>query len=133
MARPEKPIDWDLVDELLMAGCEGTEIAPHFDMHYNTFYLRVQEEHGVGFSEYRAQKRSHGIACIRRKQFQKALDGDNTLLIWLGKTYVGQRESDNAPTIDAQTAANVKALLDQIAQQQALAKACTNNNTDCKS
>ena len=99
MCRPEKKIDWDRVDKLLMAGCEGVEIAPHFDMHVNTFYLKVQEEHNVGFSEYSLIKKEHGDSLLRDKQYQKALkgEGDNVQLIWLGKQRLGQKEHFEDP------------------------------------
>ena len=99
MARPEKPIDWKLVDRLLMSDCKGTEIAPHFDMHVNTFYLKVQEEHNVGFSEYSLIKKEHGDSLLRDKQYQKALkgEGDNVQLIWLGKQRLGQKEHFEDP------------------------------------
>lgn len=93
MSRPEKKIDWKKVDELLMAGCHGTEIAPHFNMHYNTFYLKVQEEFQIGFSEYSAIKKQQGDSLIKEKQFEKAINGDNVMLVWLGKNRLNQRES----------------------------------------
>lgn len=93
MARPEKPIDWKKVDDLLMAGCHGTEIAPHFDMHVNTFYDKVMEVHNIGFTEYSALKRSHGDSLLRHVQYGKALKGDNSMLIWLGKNRLNQKES----------------------------------------
>lgn len=34
-----------------------------------------------------------GKASLRRRQFQAALDGDRTMLIWLGKNYLGQSET----------------------------------------
>ncbi len=99
MTRPEKPIDWDKVDNLLMAGCKGTEICPHFDMHPNTFYDRVAEKYKMSFTEYSTQKRSKGDSLLLAKQFEKAIKGDNTLLIWLGKTRLGQTDhiSDTPP------------------------------------
>jgi hypothetical protein len=57
MGRPRKPIDWKRVDRLLMAGCKGTEIAPHFDMHYETFYRKVEKKYKVGFTEYSRLKK----------------------------------------------------------------------------
>lgn len=93
MSRPEKSIDWKLVDKLLLAGCAGTEIAPHFDMHPNTFYNKVQDTFNCGFSEYSAQKKSHGDGLLKVKQFEKALSGDNTMLVWLGKQRLGQKEN----------------------------------------
>lgn len=95
--RPQKAINWDLVDSLLEAGCPGTEIAPHFDMHCETFYDRVQIEKGMGFTEYSQQKRSKGASELRAQQHLKALGktdlGDNTLLIFLGKVRLEQRET----------------------------------------
>ena len=91
--RTTKKIDWDLVDELLKAGCLGTEIAPHFDMHVDTFYRRVLQEKFISFSEYQALKRSHGDGVLRRTQYIKALKEDNAMLIWLGKQRLGQKET----------------------------------------
>lgn len=95
MSRPPKPIDWAKVDQLLLAGCSGTEIAPHFDIHVENFYLRVQEQYGMGFTGYSALKRQQGDSLLKAKQFEKAMKGDNTLLIWLGKTRLNQKEDDS--------------------------------------
>ncbi len=93
--RPQKAIDWDMVDDLLIAGCMGTEIAPHFDMHYQTFYDRVCLEKGMGFTEYSQQKKEQGNSILRKVQFKKASEGDNTLLIWLGKNRLKQKETES--------------------------------------
>ena len=95
MTRPEKPIDWAKVDHLLMAGCKGTEIAPHFDMHVNTFYDKVFEKHNIGFTEYSLIKRSQGDSLLKVKQFEKAMKSDNTMLIWLGKNRLEQKEHED--------------------------------------
>lgn len=98
MSRPELPIDWKIVDEFLACGSPGTEIASYFSMHPNTFYRKVEETFNVSFSEYCQQKKSIGDALIRKAQYEKALgltkDGDNTLLIWLGKQRLGQSEKN---------------------------------------
>lgn len=116
MSRPEKPIDWKLVDELLIAGCMGTEIAPHFDMHYETLYRRVEEKFGIGFTEYSRQKRAQGDACLRKVQYDKAMGGDNTLLVWLGKNRLAQKESHQEVSISAETLSGVGAVMSQIAE-----------------
>lgn len=92
MGRPEKPIDWELVDKLLEAGCLGTEIAPHFDMHPKTFYERVVQKHNVTFTEYSLEKCSKGDSALRSKQFEEALKGDKMMLIWLGKQRLAQKD-----------------------------------------
>lgn len=94
MSRPPKPIDWNLVENLLMAGCKGTEIAPHFDMNVETFYDRVLQNYSIGFTELCAEKRGRGESVLRAKQYQKATkdNGDTTMLIWLGKCRLDQKE-----------------------------------------
>jgi hypothetical protein len=90
--RPEKPIDWKKVDELLIAGCSGAEIASHFNLTPETLYERTAKEYNKGFSTYSQELRQKGDSLLRHKQFQKAMTGDNTMLIWLGKNRMGQKE-----------------------------------------
>lgn len=94
MSRPEKMVDWDKVDSLLKAGCKGTEICPHFDMCPDSFYAKVKEKYKLCFSEYSASKKDQGDSELKKVQFDKAISGDNTLLIWLGKCRLKQRDYD---------------------------------------
>lgn len=131
--RPEKIINWKLVDELLLAGCLGTEIAPHFDMHVNTFYDRVKQETGVCFTEYSTEKRSKGESLLRHQQYKKALgvttDGDNTLLIWLGKNRLHQRDAPQEINVSTETLTQFEALMSQMRQNQS----CSQRNIEDKS
>lgn len=97
-----KFIDWDLVDTLAIKGCLGSEIASRLGICADTLYNRCLTDKGVLWSEYLRQKHEIGETLLRAKQFDKAIgkckDGDNTLLIWLGKQRLGQRESlEQAP------------------------------------
>lgn len=96
MSRPKINIDWAKVDFYLRAHCDGVGIAGILGIHPDTLYLAVQSEFKMGFSEYSAKKKSEGKELIRGKQFQLALEGDKTMLVWLGKQYLEQRDkSDN--------------------------------------
>lgn len=97
MSRPEKEIDWDKVDKLMMSGCTGTEIAPHFDIHHETLYNRLSEKYGMGFTEYSRKMKCYGDSILRTKQYEKALTKDNGMMIWLGKQRLGQ--TDQVKTI----------------------------------
>jgi len=112
MSCPKKPLDWDKIDSLLIAGCPGTEVAGSLGIHPDTLYARVEEEKGMGFSSYLSEKRSNGKALIRQKQFNKALDGDSTLLIWLGKTSLEQRE--HAQLADSEKEKKFDEKMDQV-------------------
>jgi hypothetical protein len=92
--RPAKSIDWKVVDEMLEAGCPGTEICTRFNMHYNTFYLKVEAEKGIGFSEYSANKKADGINNIRKQVYAEALGtaekkGNTEMLKLLAEAWLG--------------------------------------------
>lgn len=98
--RPDVKIDWVKLDEYLRAGCDGVSIASFIGCHPNTLYHRVMDKYGCDFSSYRAQKMAEGNDLIRLAQMNKALHsvdangnvGDNTMLIWLGKQRLDQKE-----------------------------------------
>ena len=92
MARPKADIDWERVDELLEADCEGTEIAAHLGLVPNTLYRRCEIDHKISFSKYLQEKKAKGNSLLKEKQFDIALDGDKTMLIWLGKQRLGQSD-----------------------------------------
>lgn len=92
MARPKTNIDWETVNDLLEADCEGTEIAAYLGIVPDTLYKRCKETHKLGFSEYLRQKKAKGNSLLKAKQFEKAMSGDKGMLIWLGKQRLGQSE-----------------------------------------
>jgi len=131
MSRPEKQIDWLLVDKLLEGGCQGTEIAPHFDMHPDTFYRRIMEKYGVGFTDYCAEKRRKGESILRMTQYLKAIGetkkGDNTLLIWLGKQRLEQKETFQETQVSEDINDKYLALMNQLASLQSERKIAESN------
>jgi adenylate kinase family enzyme len=118
MSRPEKIIDWNRVDDLLKAGCLGTEIAATFDVHPQTFYSRVEEKYNCSFTHYSQERRALGESLIREKQFQKALGltdtGDNTMLIWLGKNRLGQRNEDKLSIVTQEQQTTLDKTMDMV-------------------
>ena len=109
--RPKAKLDWEKIDELLVAGCSGAEIASFFGLNKATIYDRCLTDKGIPFSEYSQRKYEKGDSLIRKAQFNKALDGDNTMLVWLGKNRLKQRdkqpeEIDNNITIKVIDARN---------------------------
>ena len=109
MSRPEKSIDWSMVDKLLQAHCTGTEIAASFDMHPETFYDRIKKEFGIGLTEYSLQKNKKGKNNLRLAQFKNALNGNTSMQIWLGKNWLGQKDE---PREEKEFDGNLSILLD---------------------
>ena len=106
MARPKVNIDWNKVDKFLEADCEGTEIAAYLGINPNTLYFRCKEDHKVSFSEYLQEKKARGNSLLKVKQFDTAMSGDKTMMIWLGKQRLGKSEKSQQQ-LDIHTEKNV--------------------------
>jgi hypothetical protein len=116
----KKPIDWAKVDELLLAGCTAEEISSYFGVSSHQFCVRTREQHGMYFSDYRHKMKQKGESILRFQQYAKALgiskEGDNTLLIWLGKQRLGQLETPQEATVGEQALKNFGDLMEQISK-----------------
>lgn len=84
MGRPKKEIDVELLKKAAAIHCTWHEICSLVGASRRTLEDR--------FSHIIEEARSNGKMSLRRKQFQMALDGNVPLLIWLGKTVLGQSE-----------------------------------------
>tara|TARA_R110000822_G_scaffold201528_1_gene338773 strand:- start:1055 stop:1507 length:453 start_codon:yes stop_codon:yes gene_type:complete len=78
-------IDETEVQRMAEDGCNDTEIADFFGCADTTISRR--------FAEILRKSRVKVKKSLRRKQIELALDGDKTMLIWLGKQMLGQRDS----------------------------------------
>ena len=86
-------IDWDVVVEYLMAGCSGVEVAAQLGIHENTLYQRCKTDLGVEFVAFKQEKQASGDSILKKVQFEAAIkDKDRSMLIWLGKQRLGQKE-----------------------------------------
>lgn len=91
-----KLVNWEQVDNMLIAGCNGVQVAAAIGVSPDTLYLRCQNEKNTVFTLYAQQKRAHGDGLLHAAQFKKAYkDGNPTMLIWLGKQRLDQKEGDH--------------------------------------
>jgi hypothetical protein len=90
--RPRLEIDWDEFDKLAILQCTLKEIAAWFKVSEDTIERRVKEKHNKSFAEHLDQRRCPGKTSLRRKQFQVAMSGNVSMLIWLGKQWLGQSD-----------------------------------------
>lgn len=89
-ALAQQPIDWDYVGKLFEAGCSINEACQYLDLNPTIVYKRCIAELNTTLSEYRDTKIGRGNSLLRLKQFQMAMGGNITMLIWLGRTRLGQ-------------------------------------------
>ena len=85
VGRDQKVIPPEEVYKLAQIGCKDTEIADWFGVDSNTLRYNFSVELLKGRE---ALKQS-----LRRAQLTVALNGNPTMLIWLGKQYLGQSEN----------------------------------------
>lgn len=90
--RPRIDIDWKAFDALCKLQCTRDEIAGFFEVSPDTISRAVKRTYGVDFAAYRDLKGAAGRVSLRRAQYQLALAGNATMLIWLGKQWLAQRD-----------------------------------------
>lgn len=95
MGRPKKNLsskDWKSVDYMCMIHCTGEEIAGVLGMDYDTLNRNCKEQKECSISEYIKQHQNGGKMSLRRAQWKAAENGNVTMLIWLGKQWLGQTD-----------------------------------------
>jgi len=93
VGNPQKEIDWDKVDNLLIAGCNGVEVAERLGIHPDTLYQRCAMEKGTDWSAYLQRKRAKGNSLLREKQYHQAMvKGNTTILMHLFRHRLGEWE-----------------------------------------
>ena len=104
MARPKIKIDWEQVDRMCALHCTGEEQASILGVDYDTLNRACKREKRKSFAEYFKQKSATGKMSLRRKQYTSAMDGNTSLLIWLGKNWLGQKDHAEEKTNEQQSA-----------------------------
>jgi hypothetical protein len=87
---PVKELDLNIVQKLAMIQCTDKEIAACLDVSEDTITRRKQND--PEFLEVLERGRGTGRMSLRRHQWERAQAGSDTMLIWLGKQILGQRD-----------------------------------------
>jgi hypothetical protein len=92
--RPRFEIDYEAVKKLAGIQCTQAEIAAWLGCHVNTL---LNDEK---FLEIYKSGIENGKMSLRRHQWRALEDGNTTMLVWLGKQYLGQREKNELTGAD---------------------------------
>ena len=84
VGRPKIKIDEKILENLASILCTNEEIASFFNCSSDTLTRN--------FAESLKKGRDKGRMTLRRMQFEKAQTGNATMLIWLGKQLLGQKD-----------------------------------------
>ncbi len=99
--RPYKDIDRALFEKLCGIHCTEAEICDVLDTTDKTLSGWCKRTYRLSFSDAYKKFAAHGNASLRRAQYQAAVAGNPTLLIWLGKQYLDQRDDAGARAEEA--------------------------------
>jgi len=102
MARPKIVIDENLVYDLAKIHCTMEEIAAMCKCSVDTLERR--------FADIIKKGKEEGKQSLRRKMFEKANEGNTTMMIWLSKQHLGMSDkiADLADKPAEQTVINLK-------------------------
>lgn len=90
VGRPRIEFDMDVVGKLAEIQCTYAEIAAVCGVSEDTITRRVAEE--PEFAEAIKRGRESGKESLRRVQWKLAMRGHPTMLVWLGKQALGQKD-----------------------------------------
>jgi len=94
--RPRKELtedDWNKLIAMIRIQCTQDEICGIFGMTAETLNDRIQERGEDSFSTLFKKHSDEGKASLRRAQWKAATEDHNpTMLVWLGKQMLAQRD-----------------------------------------
>ncbi len=92
LGAPEKEFNWKLLDSVLQFGARLIDCSDMLELSDDTIQRRIKKEHDCTFSEYRNRKMSKMRMKLLQKQYDVAMKGNVSMLIWLGKNHLGQSD-----------------------------------------
>lgn len=119
--RPAIAINWELVDYLASIRCTAEEISGACGCDHETLRRHwAKRKSGVALEQHLDEKRALGRASLRRKQFEIAMSGNVTMLIWLGKQLLDQKDERSAiptdlPSLPIGSGMNLRVVIDRAA------------------
>lgn len=87
---PRKTIDMDVLKRAASIGCNVGEIAAVLGIGQSTLYDHMERDDSIALAIEEAA--ANGKASLRRLQWQRAMGGSDTMLIWLGKNILKQTD-----------------------------------------
>lgn len=85
-------IDWKMLDGLLQFGARLVDCSELMQCSDETIQRRIRDKYDITFTEYRNRKLSKTRLRLAQKQFDLAMEGNTTMLVWLGKNLLGQTD-----------------------------------------
>ena len=91
LGRPQKPIDEKVIASLSQIGFTEEEIGSVIGISARTLQRR--------YADLVAENKNRGKASLRKKMWEKALKGNDKLLIWLSKNELNMKDKIETQSI----------------------------------
>ena len=91
MGRPQKNVDEKVIASLSQIGCTQEEIGSVIGISARTLQRR--------YADLVAENKNKGKASLRKKMWEKALKGNEKLLIWLSKNELNMKDKIETQSI----------------------------------
>lgn len=102
--RPRKEVSGEVVRALAAFGATLKDVAGYLEVSHDVIERHYADDMNAG--------RFESYISLRRRQFEMAMDGNPTMLIWLGKVMLGQRETSEVYThVDVQAVGSAEKTL----------------------
>lgn len=95
LGRKEIQIDKGKLEIAMMYGATCADCAGMFFCSDDTIVRFIKKEYGMNFAEFSDKRQSEIRLKLRQKQIQVALNGNVTMLIFLGKNLLGQSDKQD--------------------------------------
>jgi hypothetical protein len=108
MARPKLKIDESQVEQLAAINCSLDEMGAVLNCSADTL--------GRRFADAIKRGRERGRMSLKRKQYELAMGGNVTMLIWLGKQLLGQTDKREVEA-NVKSSVNLNAQVVELVEQ----------------
>jgi hypothetical protein len=101
--RPHKPFDWDKLNAILQYGANLSDASEIMGVSEDTILRRIKKEHGMEYATYKNKKMGKVRIGLLRKQVEVAMSGNVSMLIWLGKQHLDQKDKQEIEQLSQST------------------------------
>lgn len=98
---PMSDEDFQRVVAMIRIQCTRDEICEVMGMSDTTLNRRLKERSEINFEALYKKHQGEGKASLRRNQWKAAESGNPTMLVWLGKQYLGQTDKNVVDNISS--------------------------------
>ena len=111
VGRPSVEIDKELFESLCKLQCTKAEIADFFKCSEDTIENFCHKTYSNNFSVVYKKNSAMGKISLRREQWKLAQKGNCSMLIWLGRQWLGQNDKVVIEKDDVETFEGIEKVL----------------------